>query len=454
MTPKKTDNRPQIFQSRLDQQINVKHALVKLSDQIDWKAFEDKFGSFYVPKQGRPGLPIRLMVGLTYLSRMFDLSDEAVVEGWLENPYWQYFCGYEFFQLEFPLNPSSLTRWRKRIGEEGVEFLLQQTVAAAQNGGQLTEKHLEKVNVDTTVQEKNITFPTDAKLYRKMLVLLVEEAKEQRIPLRQSYLRKSKTALFMQSRYSHARQMKRAAKEVKKLKNYLGRVVRDIRRKAPESQCRLSELLPLADRILAQERESKNKLYSIHAPEVECISKGKAHKKYEFGVKVGVVTTSRDNWVVGAQAFPGNPYDGHTLTRSLTQTERLTGWRPKEAYVDLGYRGHGYQGETVIHIVNRRRKNFSRSERKWRNRRAAIEPVIGHLKSGNRMGRNYLKDTVGDQMNAMLAGCGWNLRKLLQILFWPFFQNRILVVIRRFLSQRTVFCLYNTRNEACRIPLK
>jgi len=436
MTPKKTYSRSQIFQSRLDQQINHNHPLVKLSQQIDWKEFEEQFGSFYVPEKGRPGLPIRLLVGLTYLSRAFDFSDEAAVAEWQENPYWQYFCGYEFLQIGPPLDPSSLVRWRKRIGEEGVEFLLKQTLKVAKRTGQLTEKHLDKVNVDTTVQEKNITYPTDAKLYRRMLKELVKEAKEHKIPLRQSYVRLSKKALFLQGRYSHAQQMRRAAKEVKKLKIYLGRVARELRRKVPDPQGRLAEELAKAERLLAQERDSKNKLYSLHAPEVECIAKGKAHKKYEFGVKVGVVTTSRDNWVVGIQTFPGNPYDGHTLTKALAQTEHLTGWKVKSAYCDQGYRGHDYRGEAEINIVNRRRKKFRRSERKWRNRRAAVEPIIGHLKSDNRMGRNYLKGSVGDQINALLAGCGRNLRKLLQILFCPFFPTRFLALFPRFLSQR------------------
>ncbi len=446
MTPKKTFCRSQIFQSRLDQQINMNHPLVKLSQQIDWKSFEERFGSFYVPGKGRPGLPIRLLVGLTYLSRAYKLSDEAVVEFWQGNAYWQYFCGYEYFQIGIPLDASSLVRWRKRIGVEGVEFLFQQTLVTAQRSGKLTEKHLEKVNVDTTVQEKNITFPTDAKLYFKMLLLLTKMAKAENLHLRQSYVRLGKSALLMQSRYSHARQMKRAAKEVKKLKTYLGRVVRDIRRKCVDPQGRMLELLELAERLLKQEKDSKNKLYSPHAPEVECIAKGKAHKKYEFGVKVGLVTTSRDNWVVGIQTFPGNPYDGHTLAASLAQTERLTGWQPKEAYVDRGYRGHGYEGETTVHIVDGRRKKYSPAERKWRGRRAAVEPVIGHLKSDNGLGRNYLKGETGDAVNALLAGCGRNLRKLLRILFWLIFENcfcgnfrRIFAKNRHFYIQRTVY---------------
>ena len=439
MTPKKTENHPQIFQSRLDNQLNMRHKLVILAQQIDWNAFEKEFGSLYVPEFGRPGLPIRLMAGLTYLSRMFNFSDEAAVEMILENPYWQYFCGYEYFQTKFPLDPSSLVRWRKRIGEAGTEFLLKQTIVTAQNTGQLTEKHLERVNGDTTVQEKNIAFPTDARLYRTGILLLGREAKKNGITLRQSYVRVSKSELFRQSKYAHAGQYKRAAKATKKLKTYLGRIVRDLRRKCENPQGRLLELLEMSERLLKQQKNSKNKLYSFHAPETQCIAKGKAHKKYEFGSKVGVVTTSKDNWVVGIQAFSGNPYDGHTVTAALAQTERLTGWKAKEGYFDLGYRGHGYQGETAIHIVDNRRRRFTASELRWRKRRAAIEPVIGHLKSDHRMGRNYLKGELGDKMNAMLAGCGRNLRKLLQILFGPFFQVRFCGLFAAIFGQRTKY---------------
>jgi len=411
---------PELFRSRLDSIIDLNHSLIRLSNQIDWDIFSERFGSLYHDAKGRPGLPIRLMVGLTYLSRMHDLSDEAVVEYWLENPYWQYFCGFEYFQHRFPLDPSSLVRWRKRIGADGVEFLLQQTIATAQQMKQLKAVHLNRINIDTTVQEKAITFPTDSKLYHRMRERLVCEARKAGIELRQSYVRKSKYALLMQSRYSHARQMKRARRETRRLKTYLGRVMRDIQRKCSEPPESLSELLSSAERLLEQKKTSKNKLYSVHAPEVECIAKGKLHKKYEFGCKVSVATTSRDNWVIGIQAHHGNPWDGHTLGSVLDQVKRLTGHLPKEAYCDRGYRGHDYKGKAKITVVGgRRRKRLTRWQRNWYKRRSAIEPIIGHLKSGNRMDRNRLKGVEGDRINAMLAGCGRNLCKLLQILFLP-----------------------------------
>ncbi len=408
-----------LFRSHLEQIINMNHSMVHLSRQINWNAFSNRFGSLYHDRKGRPGLPIRLMVGLTYLSRMHNLSDEAVVEQWVENPYWQYFCGFEYFQHRFPLEPSSLVRWRKRIGVEGVEFLLQETINSAQRSGHLKQSHLTRINVDTTVQEKAITFPTDAKLYNRMRERLVSEARKADIDLRQSYVRKGKRALLMQSRYSHARQMRRAKRETKRLKTYLGCVVRDIRRKCSDPADSLLELLSLADRLLVQERKSKNKLYSVHAPEVECIAKGKLHKKYEFGCKVSVATTSRDNWIIGIQAHHGNPWDGHTLKSVLDQVKRLTGWSAVEAYCDRGYRGHDYDGETEIKVVGRKRKSLTRWQRKWYKRRSAVEPIIGHLKSDNRMERNRLKGEEGDRINALLAGCGRNLHKLLRILFLP-----------------------------------
>jgi len=425
MLPIKQYEEPDLFRSRLDQILNHNHSLFILANQIDWSVFEKRFGTTYVEDKGRPGCSIRLMVGLHYLKYTFDQSDESVLEMFLENPYWQYFCGYEYFQHELPIDSSSLTRFRKRMGTDGAEGLFKEILETAKRGKHLRESHLNKVNVDTTVQEKAIAFPTDARLYYKMRVSLVRAAEERGVELRQSYKRSAKKVLAKQGHYSHARQMNRSAKMTKKLKTMLGCVYRDIKRKVNEPDEELLELLRLADRLLKQEKESKNKLYSIHEPDVECISKGKVHKRYEFGNKVGMVTTSKDNWIVGIQAFHGNPYDGHTLSPSLNQVERLTSWRAKEAYVDKGYRGHGYEGDTNVHVVNyRTMKRLTRSARHWIKRRAAIEPIFGHLKSDNRMSKNMLKGTEGDRINAILCGCGFNMRKLLTVFFLPYFWTR------------------------------
>ena len=412
-----------LFRARLDQILDRSHPLFKLANQIDWSVFDNKFGALYSEK-GRPGKPTRLMVGLHYLKHAFNESDESVVDRLLENAYWMYFCGFEYFIHELPVDPTSMTRWRKRIGPKNMEQLLSETLETAKREDYLTKQHMERVNVDTTVQEKAIAYPTDSRLYHKARVLLVKAAKDRGIPLRQSYLRLGKVALIMNSRYAHARQMRRARKEQKKLKNYLGRVYRNIVRNCPQPDEQLAELLVLARRLLLQQRSDKNKLYSLHAPEVECIGKGKAHKKYEFGCKVSVVTTSRDNWIIGIEALHNNPFDGHTLKGALKQMKRIVGWEADNAYVDKGYKGNPKQlGQTNIHLANRRKKSMKPSEWRWFKRRSAIEPVIGHMKNDNRMDRNTLKGTDGDKMNAILAACGFNLRKLLRAIFWLIFKE-------------------------------
>ena len=425
MKPKKPQQQDQtdLFRSRLDQILDRKHPLFVLANQIDWSVFDSKFGRLFADK-GRPALPTRLVVGLHYLKHAFNESDESVVARLLENGYWMYFCGFEFFIHRLPLDPSSLVRWRKRIGPKAMEQLLAETLETAKREEHLSEAHLERVNVDTTVQEKAIAYPTDARLYHKARVLLVKAAKDRGIALRQSYLRLGKRALIMSGRYAHARQMNRARREQKKLKIYLGRVCRDVLRKCPQPDAQLAELLHNAQRILTQQRHDKNKLYSLHAPEVECIAKGKAHKKYEFGCKVSVATTSKDNWIIGVEALHNNPFDGHTLKGALQQVKRLVGWEPRNAYCDKGYKGNPKQlGATAIHLATRCRSSMKPGEWRWFKRRSAIEPVIGHMKEDHRMERNYLKGIDGDKMNAILAACGFNLRKLLRALLWLVFKE-------------------------------
>ena len=426
MKPKSsTSDQGDLFRSRLDQILNRRHPLFRLADSIDWTVFEKEFGPLYVEKMGRPGLPIRLLVGLHYLKHAYNVSDETVVDQFVENGYWQYFCGFEYFQHQFPLNPTSLVKWRKRIGPKGMEKLLQVTIETAKGKEYVTEEHLERVNIDTTVQEKAIAFPTDARLYHKARRILVRQAKRAGIDLRQSYERLGKRAFIMQGRYNHARQAKRARREQKKLWLYLGRVIRDIERKCREPEGALATMLERAKRIFSQKRNDRNKLYSMQAPEVECIAKGKAHKKYEFGCKVSLVSTSKDNWIVGVQALHGNPYDGHTLKDALLQAEQLTGWRPEHAYCDKGYRGEpAIIEKTRVHLANKRKKSMKPREWRWFKRRSAIEPIIGHVKSDHRMNRNYLKGETGDMINAILAGCGFNLRKLLRAILLFFFKER------------------------------
>ena len=382
MLPKATDNQNLLFSARLEQILSHSHPLYKLADAIDWSEFDKAFGKLYDPGQGRPAKPIRLMVGLHYLKHTYDLSDEDVVARWIENPYWQYFCGCSHFQHEFPIDPSLMTKWRNKIKAEGMEKLLEVTIKTGLKTRMVKPTEFKKLSVDTTVQEKAITFPTDAKLYQRMRERLVSEARDCGIELRQSYLRKGKQALVMYGRYANARHYKRSRKQLRKLKTYLGRVTRDIERKLQPSQnAELEKLLGLSHRLLLQKRHDKNKLYSIHAPEVVCISKGKSHKRYEFGCKVGVVTTMRSPLVLGIQAFEGNPFDGHTLNSSIEQAERLGSFKAEEVYVDRGYRGHDYRGEAMVHIVRSGWRKLPRSLRRWLKRRSVVEAVIGHSKN-------------------------------------------------------------------------
>lgn len=416
MKPKKSpvhERQGNLFRVELARIIDRGHGLVKLAEAVDWHRLDEMFGSTYCPDNGRPGVSTRLMVALHYLKYTHNLSDEEVVACWVENPYWQYFSGMKWFEHDVPIDPSSMTRWRKRIGEAGAEGLLRETLEAGLKIKAVKPHQLKRVNVDTTVQEKEIRFPTDARLYDRARQRLAEAAKDRGISLRQNYNRKSKHALYMQSRYAHAQQMQRARQCTRKLKTYLGRVIRDIERNYQKPDEPLRNLLEIGRKIFHQQRTDKNKTYSVHAPEVECISKGKAHKRYEFGCKVSVAATSRGGWFVGAQAVHGNPYDGHTLSDALSQVERM-GIRPEQAFVDMGYRGHNYEGPVEVHVDKRHRGRTAKSLWRWMKRRAAIEPGIGHLKREHRMDRNRLKGKEGDCINAILSAAGMNFSKLLR----------------------------------------
>ena len=426
MKPKSHIPQRELFGAHLSEMLNPEHPLYVLAERIDWQQFELAIDECYAEELGRPGVNTRMMVGLMYLKHAFDESDESVVARWVENPYWQYFCGCDYMQHELPIDPSLMSKWRKRVGAERLETLLEATIHTALAMKALKPQELQKVNVDTTVQEKAIAFPTDARLYQKMRVALIRHARQLNIPLRQSYRFVGKKLLFKQGRYAHARQMRRAAKMTRKLKTILGRVMRDIERKARRIKGQIAdqplrELLALAHRLLEQTRTSKNKIYSVHAPEVECIAKGKAHKRYEFGCKSSIATTSKGNWIVGAHALHGNPYDGHTLDGAIAQIKRLTKRTPDDVIVDQGYQGHGYEGSATVHVVRTIPKRATRAVRRMLKRRAAVEPTIGHLKSDNRLSRNHLTGKTGDQINTLLAAAGYNLRKLLRWVVFSLF---------------------------------
>lgn len=417
MTPK-SQNRDafELFRSHFDQQLNPNHELVTLANLIDWTRFDAVFADCYCPDNGAPGKAIRLMVGLQYLKYTFNVSDETVVDRWVENPYWQYFCGYTHMQHKCPLHSTTLMKWRKRVGPERLEELIRETIALALREKHLPRKDLEQINVDTTVQEKNITYPTDTKLLYRCIVKLAKAARRRGIALRQSYLRVGKVAMIMASRYAHAKQYKRMKGRIRFLRVRVGRLIRDIQRKAGAMDNELVTLIDRATRICTQRPRDKDKLYSLHEPEVRCISKGKAHKRYEFGQKVSVATTNRSNWFVASNLVAGNPYDGHTLATTMEAVEANTGVAVKDAYVDKGYRGHDYKGQATVHIAGSSKRKLTRSERKRRKRRSAVEPKIGHAKSDHRMNRCFLKGLAGDAINAILAAAGANLRKLLNLL--------------------------------------
>ena len=414
-----------LLRSRLDAIINMSHALVKLARTIDWSFLEQQFGAVYEDKPGRPPLPTRLMAGLAILKHTYDLSDEVLCERWVENPYYQFFCGEEFFQHQLVFDRSSLTRWRQRMGEEKLQALLQESLAVATKTEAIKPSDLNRVIVDTTVQPKNVMFPTDARLLNRAREILVRLAEGAGIKLRQSYRRVGKFALIKHQRYAHAKQFKRANKALKKLKTYLGRVIRDIARKLEGNvdllhEIALDRMLILARRVLEQKQHQRGpKVYSLHAPEVECIGKGKAHRPYEFGVKVSVATTlahaKGGQFVAHVKALPGNPYDGHTLKTVIPDMEALIGNIIERLLGDKGYRGHNAPPDYKfrVFISGQKRRVTPKIKRELR-RRSAIEPVIGHLKSEHRMGRNYLWHREGDAANAVLAAVGYNFRRLIR----------------------------------------
>ena len=416
MKPKKPpiqDRQGHLYRPELVQICDPTHPLVKLTETVDWDRLDDLFGETFCTEIGRPGISTRLMVSLHYLKFAHDLSDDDVVAGWVENPYWQYLSGMKWFEHELPIHPTSMTKWRNRIGEAGAEELLKETIEAGLRLKAVKPYQLKRINIDTTVQEKDIRFPTDARLYDRARQRLVIAAKERGIPIRQNYNRLSKKLLLKQSRHAHAKQMKRARRCTSKLRTYMGRVIRDIDRNCPTPDHELKSLLEVGTHLYYQKRNGKNKVYSVHEPHVECISKGKAHKRYEFGCKVSVAATSRGGWFVGAKAIHGNPYDGHTLSETIQQVKRVAK-RPEHVFVDRGYRGHDYTGSIAVHVDKQRRGRTAQSLWRWMKRRAAIEPGIGHLKQEHRMDRNRLKGPEGDRINAILSAAGMNFSKLLR----------------------------------------
>ncbi len=415
---KKADH-DDLFRARLDQIINMKHALVVLADKIDWNWIDAQLADCFSDK-GRPGEPVRFMIGMFLLKHNYALSDEQVWDRWVQDPYFQYFTGEEFFQHALPHERSGMSHWRGRIGDK-LDILLAESLRVAEESGALKKRDLARVTVDTTVQPKAVTFPTDAKLLETAIQQLGKLAKARGVKLRQSYTRLAKRAAMMAGRYAHAKQFRRMNKQINFLRTRLGRLTRDIQGKIEGDEA-LQEIfaLPLARarQIRSQKQRQRGwKLYSWHAPEVECIGKGKAAKPYEFGVKVLLTTTNKrckgGQFILHAKALPGNPYDGHTLREVLEETQELTGREIERVYVDKGYRGHDAPKPLRVFKSGQKRGVHGQIKRELR-RRSAIEAVIGHCKEDGHLGRNHLKGRRGDQINAVMSAVGYNLRLILK----------------------------------------
>lgn len=440
------------FRARLDQMIDLRHPLVVLSRRMPWPQIEtalapafarrardgkrieglDLFGPSQqvagvgVSPAGRPRLPIRLMAALLYLKHAFNLSDEELVARWSENVVWQYFSGLDYYEPKLPCDPSQIGRFRSAIGEAGVEELLKATIDTAVQTKAINPAEFERVIVDTTVQEKAIAHPTDSRLLEIARYQVVKAAKGLGIALKQTFMAEGKTLRRRAGGYAHAKQFKRLKRVLRRQRTVLGIVLREVGRKletlaqqalAPKLLAKLKVVMERAQRIRTQQPKDKDKLYAMHAPEAECIGKGKARQPYEFGVKTSVAVTHQSGLVVGARTFPGNPYDGHILAAQLEQTTiLLEGVKktPKVVVVDLGFRGVDADNPGVEIIHRGRFKSLTDQQRRWLKRRQAVEPAIGHLKHDNRMDRCWLAGELGDALHAVLCAAGFNLRWLMR----------------------------------------
>jgi IS5 family transposase len=453
---------PDSFRARLDGMVDPRHPLVVLTGRLPWTQVEQVLAPHFERKArtpgsvisqdmlgehavefgggvgsgGRPRLPIRLMASLLYLKNSFNLSDEELVARWSENVVWQFFSGMDYYEPRLPCDATQIGRFRTAIGEEGLEQLLKFTIQTAVEIKAIKPAELERVIVDSTVQEKAIAHPVDSRLLEIARCKVVKAANAVGIALKQTFAAEGKELRRKAGGYAHAKQFKRLKKVVKRQRTILGVVMREAQRKldaqaqvvaagsAPDKEPAgatalgaLQTLLERAERIRTQQRHDKNKLYALHAPEVECIGKGKARKPYEFGVKVSLAVTHKQGLMVGARAFPGNPFDGHTLAQQLEQTTNLLqdlGRKPMQAIVDLGYRGVDADNPGVEIIHRGKYKTLTVLQRRWLKRRQAIEPMIGHTKSDHRMDRCWLKGAVGVALHAIRCAAGYNIRWLMR----------------------------------------
>lgn len=421
--------------SLLEDLLDQQHPLYKLSHKLNWLVFEQAFTPLYCLDNGRPAKPIRLMCGLLILKHLRNISDESVVEQWSENAYFQYFCGMREFVPSFPCNASELVHFRKRIGEKGIELILAESIRV--NDDKSDDEHHGTAFIDSTVQEKNVTYPTDAKLHKKIISKVQKIVKELNLPMRQSYTFVLKDIYRAQRFRNHPKNRKKAIRADKRLRTIAGRLVRELERNLGENR-QYDELLSTFKKILLQRRNSCHKIYSIHEPDVQCISKGKEHKKYEFGNKVSIIR-STTGVILGAVSFR-NEYDGHTIDKSLEQVRRLTGKSIKRLAGDRGYRGKKEINGTQILIPDTPKAKDTYYQRKKKHKlfckRAGIEPTIGHLKTDYRLGRNFYKGLFGDAINVMLAAAAYNFKRAMRLLL------RLLEKISETLMERNVSLNY------------
>ena len=404
---KKSQSIPSLF-SNLSDMLSQSHPLYKLADEIDWSKFDNAFEPLYCHDNGRPGKPIRLMCGLLILKHLRNLSDESVVEQWSENAYFQYFCGMREFSPSSPCASTELVHFRNRIGKEGIELNKNDD-----------DRHHDTAFIDSTVQEKNVTYPTDAKLHKKIVRQVLGIVRRHGLPLRQSYRFVLKRICRDQRFRNHPKNRNKALKADRKLRTIAGRLVRELKRNLGDNHD-YDKLLKIFEAVISQKRNSQKKIYSIHEPEVQCVSKGKEHKKYEFGNKVSIIRSST-GVILGAMSFR-NEYDGHTIEPAIEQVERLTGRKIKILAGDRGYRGKKEVYGTEIMIPDVPKRTDTRYQRLKKHKlfckRAGIEPTIGHLKSDHRLGRNFYKGVTGDSINVLLAAAAYNFKRAMKALLW------------------------------------
>ena len=411
---KRTSKQLSMFSS-LEDMLSHQHPLFQLSNKINWECFENAFSPLYCNTNGRPAHPIRLMCGLLILKHLRNVSDEMVVSQWSENAYYQYFCGGLEFMPKQPCDASELVHFRNRIGEEGMELILAESIRV--NTDHDNEDHFDTAFIDSTVQEKNITYPIDAKLHKKIIKNVLKIVHDKSLPLRQSYTRTLKGIYRSQRFRNHPKNRKKALKADRQLRTIAGRLVRELERNL-EGKKGYEKMFELYYRVLSQNRKSKNKVYSLHEPDVVCLSKGKEHKQYEFGNKVSILR-SWSGLILGACSFR-NEYDGHTIEKTLEQTQRMTGKQVDKLAGDRGYRGIKQIGQTKILIPDTPKAKDSyyqkRKKHKLFCKRAGIEPAIGHLKADHRLSRNFYKGVKGDAINVLLAAAAYNFKRAMRVL--------------------------------------